>query len=105
MAIDRGSTVFFEDIQFTDENGDAVEVDTAELTLEFTDLSGTVTTEAITLTYDEDEDIWSGSWDSSVAQPGTITGHLMGEADDIKVAKDFKFKLTANKANELVHSG
>lgn len=100
MAIDRANTVFFKNILFTDEDGDVVVADTATLTLSYP-LNGAFEDEAVTLTLADL--LWSGSWDSSVSDAGTVHGHLVGVSGAITCVKDFRFKLITNRANEAVN--
>jgi hypothetical protein len=106
MAIDRGNTVFFKNITFTDEEGGLVVADTATLALSYPS-GGSFVDATVTLTL-QDDSTWQGSWDSTVSDNGTVHGTLEGvgtnaDEDPITCTKDFKFKLTWNRSNEAVN--
>lgn len=108
MSFYRGNRVFFKNISFTDEDGSTFVASSATMTLHYRNVSsGRETSSTVTLTLQGDN-TWQGSWDSSVAKEGFIEGVLTGvgtngDGDAITAVKDFKFKLTANNANEALN--
>jgi hypothetical protein len=98
MPIDRGNTVFFKNITFTDEDGASMVADTASITLDYPVGAGFDSAD-VTLTIQDDYS-WEGSWDSSVSDAGVVHGSLTGASGSLVCVKDFKFKLVANRANE-----
>ncbi len=102
MAIDRGQMVFFKNISFTDEDGAAIagaDIDSATVHLSYPLNSGFAEAD-VTLELDVATDTFEGSWDSGVADEGWVDAHLEGVSGDLIVAKDYSFKLKANRANE-----
>lgn len=97
MAIVRGATIFFKNIEFYDEEDVVFVASAATLHLNYP-LGNSFEEADVTLTLAGGK--WSGSWDSGIADPGVVEGHMEGTNGTIIAAKDFKFKLTANRANE-----
>ena len=99
MAIDRGNTVYWDDITFKDRDGEIITVDTATLTVTYP-LGNTTEDEDITLT-DNLDGTWAGSWQSRVSDTGWVAWTATGvrDSDGAECVKDGKFKLISGKAN------
>ena len=99
MAIDRGNTVYWDDITFRDKDGETITVDTATLTVTYP-LNDDPTDEEITLT-DNGDGTWSGEWQSRVSDEGWVSWTATGvrDSDGAECVKDGRFKLIAGKSN------
>lgn len=104
ITIRRVSVIF--DTSFTDDSGDPSTPDSATLTISYpVDCwpldGGDRTKETIDLTQDEaDPTIWSGTWDSSVSNPGIIFWMTEATTGDVHSAQDEgHFRLRGNLAN------
>ena len=83
-------------VTFYDSEGDVVTPSSATLTLSYRAVNdGCRLHSDYTLTHNGDS--WSYTWDSSIAQRGTIFGHIATSAPIYSV--DFSFGLIANLAN------
>lgn len=92
----RGATVMFFDIQFMDVNKNATVPESALLRVRYT-RCGCEKFDDITLR--QSGGVWSGEWNSSPADPGTIYWWIKSVAPDA-VATEGAFRLNANPANE-----
>lgn len=90
----RGETVEIE-ATFTDKDGDALTPSSVTVYFAYED-AGVDTTATVSLTLSSG--VWTGSWDTSPADPGTIYWHLRTEGST-KAAEQGHFTLKANEAN------
>lgn len=93
-AIVRGNSVVFTAV-FYDQTGAIISPVAASTRVTY-DVSGVATTATVTLA--EDSGTWSGTWDSSVADTGTVYWHT-SSAGSPSAADDGSFELSANAAN------
>lgn len=93
----RGNTISLS-FSFTDADGNAADVASAECELEY---PGRDCRETETLTLTDNEDgTWVATWDSSKSRKGWVDYHAHAIADDgTDLADDGRFKLAANRAN------
>jgi hypothetical protein len=96
-VITRGSTVFFA-LNFPDENGDVVSVDSATLTLVYPGLHEWQK-ETLTLVFDEDDDLWKITWDSAASRPAWVEYHAHAISDAIEYVRDGRIKVSGNRAS------
>lgn len=96
IEITRGSLVQFFGIQFRDADKNATVPESASIRVRYL-YKGCEKHEEISLV--EDDGAWSGSWDSSPADPGTIYWFLKSETPEA-IAAQGEFRLKANPANE-----
>lgn len=96
-VIVRGNTVEFS-ATFYDASG-AVFTPATAVTYVTYDVAGVATTDTVTLT--ASGDVWTGTWDSSVADAGTVYWHTQSSGSP-SGADDGSFTLSANAANPQV---
>jgi hypothetical protein len=92
--VERGNTVYFA-FTFYDENGDAANVDSAEMQITYPAGWG-YETETVPLAQSGDE--WTATWLSSRARPGWIEWHAHAQAAQYHLVHDGRFRLSGNKA-------
>lgn len=98
----RGNVVTFS-TEFLDADGEITDVATATLIVMYPGhgwpLCGEdLTKEEITLTEDVDTNLWSGTWNSRVSQPGIVYWHTYTD-DSGTPSEDGHFRVRANYAN------
>lgn len=84
---------------FTAANGDDnLQPSAAYVELVFQDLSGS--TQRVSLTMSESSGVWSATWDSSAAGPGTVQWVAYGTGT-LEAAQQGQFEILANAANTV----
>lgn len=83
-------------VTFYDSTGNVVTPAAATLTLSYVTLSEGCRT-ATSYTLVKSGNVWSYTWDSSIAQRGPVFGHIA--TSDKAYAVDFQFRLFANLSN------
>lgn len=96
IEIVRGSTVQFFGIQFRDVDKNPTVPESADLRVRYT-ACGVEKFDDVTLA--QSGGLWSGAWDSSPADPGTIYWFLRSTSPEATAAQG-EFRLKANPANE-----
>lgn len=90
----RGSTVSFS-FTFRDAAGAIVDADSATLTLVY---PGSDLMQRQSVVLSDTDDVWSGTWDSSVARPSWIDYHAHALDGSVEYVIDGRFKLRGNAA-------
>lgn len=98
LYIARGNEVSFE-VSFLDINRQPMAPPSATIWVSFKE-DGVRTTVSIPMTSDG-EGVFIASWDSAVADPGTIDWHARAGGGD-PAAEDGSFQLVANNANPVM---
>lgn len=93
----RGSTVTLKASRFPDGSGAEVAPTSVSFRLDYPGNSRVRETVAIAAS--EDDGVWSATWDSSVAFPGTVFYSVLATDGSADAVSDNEFQLTANPAN------
>lgn len=94
IEVTRGASVEFFGIEFRDSDGNATVPDEATLRVRYLECGEEKFAE---VELEEEDGLWAGDWDSSVADAGTIYWHITPSGSGTVV--DGQFRLKANPAN------
>jgi hypothetical protein len=79
-------------------DGTATQPSTMTCYLNYEDLSGVQRNASFPLTYNSDDNLWSGTWDSSASADGEVQWMIAG-VGSVQVADQGKLQIAANQAN------